>query len=164
MEVLVKVLFYYLTPFAFAHGGLQTQVLQTRKALERFGIEVKFLRWWDQSQTGDILHFFGRLSTSNLQLAQGKGMKVVLAELLTEQGSRSNRQLKLQKMARLVVERTLLHRLPLLTWGSYPLADACVALTEWEARLMKTLYGAPPAKVHVVPNGVEEAFLNSQPA
>ena len=160
----MKVLFYHLTPFAFAHGGLHTQIVQTRKALEALGVEVEFLRWWDQDQSGDILHFFGRLSTSNLQLAQGKGMKVVLAELLTEQGSRSKRQLGLQRMARLMVERTLLHRLPLLTLGSYPLADACVALTEWEARLMKTLYGAPPAKVHVVPNGVEEAFLNSQPA
>jgi glycosyltransferase involved in cell wall biosynthesis len=160
----VKVLFYHLTPFAFAHGGLQTQIVQTRQALETLGVEVEFLRWWDQNQTGDILHFFGRLSTSNLQLALGKGMKVVLAELLTEQGSRSKRQLGLQRMVRLMVERTRLRRLPFLTLGSYPLADACVALTEWEGSLMRTLYGAPPAKVHVVPNGVEAAFLNSQPA
>lgn len=160
----MKVLFYHLTPFAFAHGGLQTQIVQTRQALETLGVEVEFLRWWDQNQTGDILHFFGRLSTSNLQLAQGKGMKVVLAELLTEQGSRSKRQLGLQRMVRLMVERTRLRRLPFLTLGSYPLADACVALTEWEGSLMRTLYGAPPAKVHVVPNGVEAAFLNSQPA
>jgi glycosyltransferase involved in cell wall biosynthesis len=47
---------------------------------------------------------------------------------------------------------------------AYRLVDACVALTEWEAALMKTLYDAPPARVHIVPNGVEEAFLNSQPA
>jgi glycosyltransferase involved in cell wall biosynthesis len=160
----VKVLFYHLTPFAFAHGGLHTQIVETRNALETLGVEVEFLRWWDQDQTGDILHFFGRLSRSNLELAQGKGMKVVLAELLTAQGSRSKRQIELQKMARHVVERTLLRRSQLLSWGSYSLADACVALTEWEARLMKTLYGAPPAKVHVVPNGVEEVFLNSQPA
>ncbi|MGO8926065.1 MAG: glycosyltransferase family 4 protein [Limisphaerales bacterium] len=160
----MKVLFYHLVPFALAHGGLAIQILRTREALHEVGVEVEFLRWWDPSQTGDILHFFGRLGRGELELAQGKGMKVVLAELLTEQGSRSKLQLELQKMARLVVERTFLHRLPMHTWGSYPLADACVALTEWEALLMKTLYGAPPARTHVVPNGVEEVFLNSQPA
>lgn len=44
----MKVLFYHLTPFAFAHGGLQIQILQTRKALEALGVEVEFLRWWTQ--------------------------------------------------------------------------------------------------------------------
>ena len=29
---------------------------------------------------------------------------------------------------------------------------------------METLYGAPPGRIHVVPNGVEEVFLNSSPA
>ena len=49
-------------------------------------------------------------------------------------------------------------------WDSHRLADVCVALTEWEALLMKKRYGAQPAKTHVVPNGVEDNFLNSQPA
>src|ERR1035437_7423736 len=160
----MKVLFYHLAPFAFAHGGLQTQIVQTRKALEQLGVEVEFLRWWDHRQTGDILHFFGRLRKSNLQLAQGNGMKVVLAELLTAQGSRSKAQLKLQQMARLVWERTPLRRMSPFTWDSYPLADGWVCLTEWEAHLMQELYGAPPAKTHVVPNGVEDIFLDSQPA
>ena len=159
----MKVLLYHLTPFAFAHGGLHTQIVQTRKALETLGVEVEFLRWWDQNQTGDILHVFGRLWRLNVELAQGRGMKVVLAELLTEQSSRSKRRLALQKMARLMVERTLLRQTQLYAWGSYRLADACVALTAWEARLMQRLYGAAPAKTHVVPNGVEDAFLSSQP-
>ena len=55
-------------------------------------------------------------------------------------------------------------RLGLFNWDCYRLADACVVLTEWEAFLMKELYGAPPNKTHVVPNGVEGVFLNSQPA
>ena len=159
----MKVLFYHLTPFAFAHGGLQTQIVQTRMALEQLGVEAEFLRWWDQGQRGDILHFFGRLRLDRLRLAQGHGMKVVLAELLTEQGARSGLQLGLQKLACRAIELTPLRRLPLLTWDAYPAADACVALTDWEASLMNELYGAPPAKTHVVPNGVEDVFLNSQP-
>jgi glycosyltransferase involved in cell wall biosynthesis len=161
----VRVLFYHLTPFALAHGGLQTQVVQTRAALARLGVEVDFLRWWDPSQTGDILHFFGRLGSSTLLLAQAKGMKVVQAELLTAQGARSPVRLWLEKLARWVMTRTLPEMmLGGLNWDSYRQADACVALTEWEASLMKELYGAPCQRVHVVPNGVEEVFLNSPPA
>jgi glycosyltransferase involved in cell wall biosynthesis len=161
----MRVLFYHLTPFALAHGGLQTQILQTRDALQKLGVETDFLRWWDQGQAGDILHFFGRVGVSTLQLAQARGIKVVQAELLTEQGSRSRGRLKFQKTIRQVMglASPQLCR-SLFTWDSYRLADACIALTEWEAFLMKELYGAPPERTHIVPNGVEDVFLKSQPA
>jgi glycosyltransferase involved in cell wall biosynthesis len=161
----MRVLFYHLTPFALAHGGLQTQILQTRQALQTLGAEVEFLRWWDQAQAGDILHFFGRISVNMLQLAQARGMKVVQAELLTEQGSRSPARLKLRKAFRHLMAAAspqLCGRL--FGWDSYRLADACIALTDWEAFLMKALFGAPPKRTHVVPNGVEDVFLQSQPA
>ena len=161
----MKVLFYHLTPFALAHGGLQIQILQSRGALQELGVEVEFLRWNDESQTGDILHFFGRVPTHILRSAQSQGMKVVQAELLTAQGARSPLRLALEKTVRAALGHPLSRRfLGAGSSDSYRLADACVALTAWEARLMKTLYGAPPAKVHVVPNGVEDAFLNSPPA
>jgi glycosyltransferase involved in cell wall biosynthesis len=48
-------------------------------------------------------------------------------------------------------------------WDSYRLVDACIANTSWEKHLMSDLFGASPEKVHVVPNGVEDDFLNSQP-
>ena len=163
-EERMRVLFYHLTPFSLAHGGLQTQILQTRQALETLGAEVEFLRWWDQSQAGDILHFFGRVGVGTLQLAQARGMKVVQAELLTEQGSRSRARLKLRKAFRHVTAAASPKVFgSLFNWDSYRLADACIALTEWEALLMKDLYGAPPERTHVVPNGVEDVFLKSQP-
>jgi glycosyltransferase involved in cell wall biosynthesis len=161
----MKVLFYQLKPFLLTHGGLQTQVLQTRDALGKLGIEADFLRWWDPDQAGDILHFFGRMPTPLLQLAQQKGMKVVLTDLLTEQGSRSRWHLALHAMT----IRAMTLALPSAFtasyyWDAYRLADACVALTSWEARLMADVFGASPEKTHVVPNGVEDVFLNSQPA
>jgi glycosyltransferase involved in cell wall biosynthesis len=119
----------------------------------------------DPGQSGDILHFFGRVPTEMLRLAQARGMKVVQAELLTEQGSRSRARIKLQQSFRQVMglaSPQLCGRQ--FNWDSYRLADACIALTEWEALLMKELYGAPPGKTHVVPNGVEDVFLKSQPA
>jgi len=159
----MRVLFYHLTPFALAHGGLEIQILQSRSALAKLGVEVEFLRWMDAGQTGDILHFFGRIPTELLQAAQAKGMKVVQAELLTEQGARPRVRLALEKMARRVMSRVLPGVMTGgFNWDSYRLADACLAGTEWEAYLMTELYGAPPGRTHVVPNGVEEVFLNSQ--
>jgi len=159
----MKVLFHHLTPFALAHGGLQIQIARTREALLALGVEVEFLRWYDGSQTGDLLHFFGRIPMSMLGLARQKKMKIVQAELLTEQGSRSRERLRLQRMASRILEKAA----PKLSagvfgWQSYRLADACIALTAYEAQLMSYLFGAPPEKLHVVPNGVEEVFLQSR--
>lgn len=160
----MKVLFHHLTPFALAHGGLQIQIVRTREALLELGVEVEFLRWYDGSQTGDVLHFFGRIPMGMLHMARHKRMKIVQAELLTEQGSRPRERHRLQRTARLILERAA----PGLSadvfgWQAYRLADACIALTAYEAQLMNELFGTPPEKLHVVPNGVEEIFLQSRP-
>jgi glycosyltransferase involved in cell wall biosynthesis len=160
----VKVLFYHLMPFALAHGGQQIQICQTRDALAQLGVEVDFLQWSELERKGDILHFFGRVPTYLLLQAQQKGMKVVVADLLAAQGARPVWRLKLQALSTRIMERTL-PAAAVATWGweSYRLADACVALTSWEAHLMHRLFGAPTAKTHVIPNGVEEVFLQSRP-
>ena len=161
----MRVLFYHLVPFALAHGGLGIQILRTQDALQEVGVEVDYLRWWDDKQTGEVLHFFGRIPTDILQRAQQKGMKVVQAELLTAQGSRSAARLRLQKILTRMMRRTLPPRvISAAQWDSYRLADACVALTSWEARLMADLFGAPPARIHVIPNGTEDVFLQSRPS
>src|SRR5271170_6376172 len=161
----MKVLFDHHLPFALAHGGVQHQLIQTKAALEKIGIETDFIRWWDDSQRGDIIHFIGRPAADYIAFAYGKGCKVVIAELLTATGSRSPTQLALQKFStgifKTILPKTFTAR---LAWDSYRLADTCIALTPWEAHLMNYLFGAPKERVHVVPNGVEEKFLNSQKA
>lgn len=149
-------------PFSFAHGGAQTQIEQTKMALEKNGVEAEFLRWWDGGQRGDLIHFFGRMPAEQIRLAQQKKIKVVIAELLTAQGSRSSPQLRLQKIISRTVERLAPRSFTAaFNWDSYRLADAAIANTPWEARLMHELFGAPQARIHVVANGVEEIFLNS---
>lgn len=161
----MRVLFDHPVPFLLAHGGLQVQIEQTKAALAALGVECDFLRWWDNHQTGDIIHYFGRMPVDLMELAQRKGIKVVLADLLTEQGSRSTARLALQRLVMRTLQRTLPARaLARYQWASYRLADACIALTSWEARLMAKLFAARPECIHVVPNGVEEVFLRSTPA
>ncbi len=159
----LKVLFDCPVPFPLAHGGQQVQIEQTRTALERIGVQVEPLRWWDGSQTGSVLHYFGRIPLQTLELARQKGMRVVFSDLLTEQASRSGRQLFVQKLGNRLLSRLLPGATTgRLGWKSYQLADACLALTAWEAQLMRELFACREEILHVVPNGVEELFLHSK--
>lgn len=161
----MKVLLNCNLPFALAHGGQQIQIERTLAGLQANGVEVEPLRWWDDRQTGDLIHYFGRMPAGLIRLARQKGIRVVMAELLTGPGSRSPVQLRLQKWSSRAIQSLApkMFSAP-FQWESYSLADACVALTPWEAQLMVYLFNAPKARVHVVANGVEEAFLQSTPA
>ena len=161
----MKVLFDYSSyPFFFAHGGFQVQIEQTKAALEANGVEVEYLRWWDDAQKASIIHFFGAPPILYLSYALQKGFRVVAAPLLTATGSRPPWKLWIQRVLIAAARRTMPGIITgRFAWESYRRSDACVALTSWEGHLMSYLYGAPRNRVHVVPNGVEEVFLNSQP-
>jgi len=156
----VKVLFDHPNPFLLAHGGFQTQIEQTKQALESVGVEVEWLRWWDDKQKGDLIHYFGRAHPGYIRQAQGKGMKVVMSELLTGLGSRKTGARMAQKIimdiARGFLPKEFTAR---LCWDSYQLADASIALTSWEKKLMIDIFSAKADQVHVVPNGVEDVFF-----
>jgi glycosyltransferase involved in cell wall biosynthesis len=160
----MKVLFNCHVPFSLAHGGAQIQIEQTLESLSQIGVRVEPLQWFNPNQTGDILQHFGRLPASLIQLAKKKGMKVITADLLTAQGSRPPWRLKIQsagnRLLRQLAPRQITNS---FHWAAYTDADACIALTEWEASLMTQLFAAPREKVFVVPNGVEREFLNSVP-
>ena len=157
----MKVLFDHPNPFLLAHGGFQTQIEQTKKALEAVGVEVEWLRWWDNQQKGNLIHYFGRAHPSYIKQAQGKGIKVVMSELLTGLGSRSAMARKLQKLFMIVAGRVLPKEFTArLCWDAYQIADGYIANTSWEKRLMVEMFSAKAEMVHVVPNGVEEIFFS----
>lgn len=160
----MRVLFDHPEPSCLTHGGFQIQIQQTRAGLIEAGVEVDFLQWWNPDQKADVIHYFGRPMSSYIRLAHGKGMKVVIEELLSGTGSRSNASLAAQrfctKIYRKIMPGTFTHR---MAWDSYQLADACLANTAWEAHLMNYLFDAPREKIHVLPNGVERVFLDSPP-
>jgi glycosyltransferase involved in cell wall biosynthesis len=158
----MKILFDHSQPFALAHGGFQVQIEQTKRGLEASGVDVEFLRWWDPAQRGDIIHFFGRPSASYIELAHKKGMKVVLAELLTAVGSRGRLARFLQKslirVGQSILPAMFIHR---LAWDAFAQADAIVAGTTWEAFLFEEIFGAAPEKIAHIENGVEDVFFRS---
>jgi glycosyltransferase involved in cell wall biosynthesis len=156
----MKILFDHQLPFALAHGGLQIQIEQTKAALESLGIEVEYIRFWDEKQIGDLIHLFGRCSSGYIELAKQKGMPVVMSELLTGAGSRSKRQIQAQKamilLAQKLLPKTFINK---MGWETFQMADAIIALTSWEAHLMVELFNANQEKLHVVTNGVDDCFF-----
>lgn len=159
----MKLLFDHSLPFLLAHGGFQIQIEQTKAALQALGLNVEHLRWWDNAQKGQIIHYFGRPLTGYVDLAHSKGLKIVVSELLTGLGSRTPAQRVLQKLVtratRSLVPKAFTMR---QGWGTFQTADALVALTSWEAYLLADIFQADPNKIHVVPNGVERAFFEAK--
>jgi glycosyltransferase involved in cell wall biosynthesis len=156
----MKVLIDHQLPFLLAHGGLQIQIERTKEALEGIGIEVEYLRWWDDSQRGDIIHFFGRAHPLHIHLAHGKGMKYVMTELLSGQSTRPDAVLRAQatlhRLLKLGVPRILIEN---LRWDAHSKADAVIVLTEREAQVAEMLFRPPRDKLFVVPNGVDQEFF-----
>lgn len=156
----MKILIDHSSPFLLAHGGFQVQIEQTKRALEQAGVEVEFLRWWDASQKGDIIHFFGLPTPAYNDFTHKKGMRCVITHLLGGLGARAAWKRFLQKLT----VATSLRILPsgVLTrvgWRGWKTADAYIAVTSWEAKLMTEVFRVPDKHVHVVPNGVADTFF-----
>lgn len=158
----MKILVNCTLPFALAHGGQAIQIQRTMAALEEIGVASEPVRWWDEQQVGDLILYFGRMPAEHIRFAHRKNQRVVMAELLTAQGSRTPAQLWRQRLfSRVLSARAPRSFIAAFQWDSYRLADAFVALTPWEKHLMEYLFGAAPQKTFVVPNGVEEVFFSA---
>src|SRR5271154_6950370 len=92
----MKILFDHPFPFALAHGGFQVQIEETMAALVRRSIAVEHVRWWDERQTGDIIHHFSAPSPVSLEMARGKKIPVVITHLFTAACNRSPLQLEIR--------------------------------------------------------------------
>jgi len=161
----VKILVNCTLPFALAHGGQAIQIQRTMASLAEIGVAVEPLRWWDEHQTGDLIHYFGLMPVDQIQFARQKKIKVIIANLLTAQGSQTPLQRGARRAFRWGVETFTPPALArAFDWENYRLADALIALTSWEKHLMAYKFGAQPENIFVVPNGVEEPFFSAPPA
>ena len=137
---------------------------RTWQALKDLGLEVEPLRWWDDSQKGDLIHFYGRVPTEYVRQAHKKGIRVVMGELLSGTGARSPWALAAQRAVIELFRRGLPQSFQVrFAWDSYEEADAIIASTPLEARSAQRLFHAPANRVHVVTNGVEDIFFQVPP-
>ncbi|HEU6447623.1 MAG TPA: glycosyltransferase [Verrucomicrobiae bacterium] len=159
----MKVLLNSFVPFALAHGGAQIQINSTRTALEDAGIEAEPLRWWDENQRGDLIHFFGVPTNEYLRIAQTAKIPVVLTQLFTETCNRSDARLRRQGFfIKTALALPFAHGIKQqLTWNIYRNADHNVVGLEAERHVLQTVYGVPSEIISVVPLGLSENYLRA---
>lgn len=155
----MKVLFSNPLPFFLAHGGAQTLTEALMRELRNLGVEVEPARWWDENQTGDILHYIGRPTTLSIRLAHQKGFKVVMTDLLDQTASRSDARLFMQRNFNRTFGRLLSRFTGQLNWEAYRETDAMIYAVPHEWEVAQYLFGATPNRGHVIPHGLEDDSL-----
>jgi len=156
----MKVLFSNSLPFFLAHGGTQTLLESLMRELAGLGVEIEPERWWDEKQTGDILHYMNRPPLLNVRAAHTKGFKVMMTENLDQTASRSRGglfgQRCLTNLARTFLPGGLTAR---LGWEVYRGLDAMVYVVEHEWETAQYLFRASPGRGHIIPHGMETEAL-----
>jgi glycosyltransferase involved in cell wall biosynthesis len=159
----MKVLFNCHVPFMLAHGGAQVQIEQSKASLEQIGVETAFLEWWNDRQTGDVLHHFGAIPTEMVRQARKKGWRVVNTILLSENCNRPKRALLLRRVLIRTAMAAPLPRRFQLHWSSFRLCDRVLVSLEAEKQILVHSYGVQARAVRKVPLGLREAFLKAGP-
>ena len=162
----MKILFDHHCPFGLAHGGIQIQIEQTRAALHQLGVQVEPLRWWDDQQAGDIIHYFGAAPTSYQRLAAQKNIPLVQSLVFSETCNRPPGRLRLQALATrflmaLPVGRSVISQ---LNWSAFHNAQLAIVGLEAEACILRQVYSVPPERIRRVPLGCDTVFMNAAPA
>jgi glycosyltransferase involved in cell wall biosynthesis len=154
----VKVAFLSQVPWALDAGGLEVQIKATAAALRQAGMEVEFFDPWKRTFDADLLHCFG----SDYQLAEtvtrasARGIPVVVSSVFAPHRP------DVFYLAWRFADRGV----PMTTsFGARAkilrAADAVVALTALEAEHVQRFFGADRARIHVIPNGVEQRFFGA---
>lgn len=146
-----------------AHGGAQVQIEQTKAALEQIGVETDYLQWWNDRQTGDILHHFGALPEETIRQAHDKGWKAVNTILLSENCNRPRRALLWR---RILIRTAMAAPLPQLLrprFHAFRMCDRVLVALEAEKQILVRSYGVQERSIRLVPLGLKEPFLKAGP-
>ena len=148
-------------------GGPLVQVRQTARYLEQNGIEIEYFDQWKEYPRGsfDLAHIFGAnfMNYDTANRLKQFGIPFVVSPIFFT--LRSARTIRATRM----LERSL-GRLAGGIWTDYgfsarvcSLADRVLPNTIAEGKLVEHGFGVPPERIRVVPNGVEDRFLDADP-
>ncbi len=155
----MKVLFSHTLPFFLAHGGAQTLIEALMRELSNLGVNVEPVRWWDEKQTGDIIHFVCRTNMSCIRFAHEKKFKVIMTDLLDQTASRSRQRLFLQRTVIQTTRAVIPQMEGAFSWGIYRELDAMVFAVGHEWEVAKYLFDANPQRGSIIPHGLEPVAL-----
>jgi len=157
----MKIAFFQFFPQTiWTPGGGETQLIKTKEALERIGVQVELFDIWSRRRDYDILHVFG----SSYQLsdfvvtAKKLGMKVVVSPI-----AYTNKPKYLWKMWNLIDYLLPVPTLYTYRKRIYEAADVLLPNSRGEAKQLATNFGISKKKMIVVPNGVDKRFADATP-
>ena len=163
----MHVLFATSQATALMRGGVRTQVLQTKEALESLGVQVTLFDTWRNFQVNefDLVHVFAaNMATYHFARAvKTQGLPLVISPVFY-----TRRTVKVVQNV-IKVDRFISRKVRGI-WTDYGLiaemcswAEAVTPNTTEEGKLFVDAFGIPQKKVIVVPNGVEERFVHATP-
>jgi glycosyltransferase involved in cell wall biosynthesis len=165
MKILID---FFNVPFYLAHGGAQTQVMETISGLREIGVDVELARWWDGKQSADIIHAFGVPNMTYINFAREKHIPIVNTTLFTATCNRSKKHLSIQGL--IISSLLKLPSIPpwgsirsQLIWETFKACDMNIVGLEAEAHVLQTVYGVPREKISIVPLGLTQPFLETSP-
>ncbi len=152
----MKVLLHQFVPMATPMSQPQRLMIGLRAALISEGVDADFFRWYDGDQTGDIMHFWGRIPSGLVRLAHQKNLRVVFTENLWKHRHESEWKRCARRMLVSCGSKMLPYQiLTNFDWQSYRIAEGCVVRSEQEKQFIVDVFGANPAKVRVIQMGDE---------
>lgn len=163
-ELSPRVLFH-TADWAFqCPGGGEVQILQTQRYLTELGVEVvPFDPWRSRIADFPLVHSFGLAGHASWAAVKAAGVPLVVSPIHWPLGGRHSFRGNLTPLI-FALKRKVVH---LRRSGWVPalgMVDLFLPNSWMEADQLCRFYGLPKERMHPVPNGVEERFLQAEPA
>ena len=141
-------------PRQFYCGGAEVQVEKTVEWLRQIGVEADYVEYGASRKPYDLFHFFG-FYPFDLVTAAAAQAPVVISPIYYSLNPAE------------FLKAKILRRLPFTVfrgyWKALRLAKVLLPNSNAEKRQLTSLWGLDESKIRIVPNGVDEAFVGTDP-
>lgn len=147
----MKVLLNQHIPVSLLSEKERCEIQELKQALEGSGVDVEFLDWWREDQSGDVLHQLGPIRASVIKLAHLKGWRVVMtvrADKASICGGGSN--FVVWMLSRMPLPKSVRERLP---WNIFSLVDRLIVASETEKQAIVRTLCINPGNISIVIEG-----------
>lgn len=150
---LVKVAFFLFFPRTiWTPGGGETQLLKTKKALEKRGVHVELFDIWSRRKDYELFHVFGSTYEVSSFVSTLKSLGVPVVVSAIAYSTKPVWQWKAWAMLDRVMPIPTVYR---LRSEIYQKADIIIAGSASESRQLQEFFGVPTRKIRIVPHGVD---------
>jgi glycosyltransferase involved in cell wall biosynthesis len=153
----MKIAFDAGHPFHWADGGIRVLSERVFNSLQKKGIDVQPVRWWDKEQKYDLLQtFYYPNNITRYSLA--RGVRTVAYTCLDGLTSRSPLMSQIGRFEMEFYRRFRPSVADKLGLRMSEIASGFVVPTQGEVTYLENLFGVDPAKVHTILHGVDDIY------